>query len=189
MPEKQLPNGCAPNGVLAVCHCVLNPASKVVSFHEAEYEEERALRERAVQTLLQKGVGLIQLPCPEFTLYGALRWGHVKEQFDNPFFRGHCRALLAPVVDQLTEYAAHPQRFKLLGVLGIDGSPCCGVTKTCTGDWGGELYCAGRTQRPLTPAREAEGMGVFMEELTLLLKERGLALPIFSLHTFSPDFL
>ena len=189
MPEKQLSNGCAPSGVMAVCHCVLNPAAKVVSFNTEEYEAERALRERAVQALLQNGVGLMQLPCPEFTLYGALRWGHVKEQFDNPFFRAHCKALLAPVVDQLAEYAAHPERFQLLGVLGIDGSPCCGVNKTCTGDWGGELYCANKTQRDLAPAQEVEGMGVFMEELTLMLKERGLNLFLFSLHTFSPDLL
>ncbi len=189
MPEKQLSNGTAPSDVMAVCHCVLNPATKVVSFNQEEYGAERTLRERAVQALLQNGVGLIQLPCPEFTLYGALRWGHVKEQFDNPFFRAHCKKLLVPAVDQLVEYAAHPERFRLLGVLGIDGSPCCGVNRTCTGDWGGELYCANKTQRALAPAREAEGMGVFMEELTLLLKERGLTLPIFSLTTFSPDLL
>lgn len=189
MPEKLNGNDLTPSSILAVCHCILNPASKVVSFHEAESEQERALRESVVQTLLQKGVGLIQLPCPEFTLYGAQRWGHVKEQFDNPFFRRHSRTLLAPYVDQLSEYAAHPERFRLLGILGIDGSPSCGVTKTCSGDWGGELYCAGHTQRKLAPAQEAQGMGVFMEELTLLLQERGLPLPIFSLHTYSADLL
>ena len=189
MQDIQCLSGCTPSRIMTVCHCVLNPASKVVSFNIEEYEAERVLRERTVSTLLQNGVGLIQMPCPEFTLYGSRRWGHVKEQFDNPFFRAHCKTLLAPVVDQLAEYAAHPERFRLLGILGIDGSPCCGVNKTCMGDWGGELYCTNQTQRPLDPAREAEGLGVFMEELTLLLKERSLALPIFSLHTFSPDLL
>ncbi|HWR22418.1 MAG TPA: hypothetical protein VN366_02980 [Feifaniaceae bacterium] len=183
--DSEEARGC--RRLMAVCHCVLNPAAKVVSFNQEEYEAERVLRERAVHALLQSGVGLIQLPCPEFTLYGALRWGHVKEQFDNPFFRAHCRTILAPVMAELAEYAAHPERFSILGVLGIDGSPCCGVSKTCTGEWGGELYCTEQTQRVLSPAREADGMGVFMEELALLLKERGLALPLFSLAGFSPD--
>ena len=83
-------------------------------------------------------------------------WGHVREQFNNPFFRAHCRRLLGPVLDQLAEYAAHPEKFRLLGVLGVDGSPSCGAFKTCTGDWGGEPFCAG-IQRKLSPACEAQG--------------------------------
>ena len=189
MPEKQPPIDRLPMGVMAVCHCVLNPAAKVVSFHQQEYEEERALREQALKALRENGVGLVQLPCPEFTMYGALRWGHVKEQFDNPFFRAHCRKLLAPIVAQLLEYTAHPERFHLFGVLGVDGSPSCGVKKTCTGDWGGELYCAGQTQRPLNPAREAKGQGVLIEELMALLQEHDLSLPILSLQEVTPDFL
>ena len=173
--------------ILLVCHCVLNPASKVRSFDDEDRQTEGALRARAVQTLLAQGVGLLQLPCPEFTLYGACRWGQVREQFDNPFFRAHCHRLLASITQQLAEYAAHPGRFRLLGVLGVDGSPSCGVCKTCTGDWGGEPFRA-EIQRALSPARETQGRGVFLEELALLLGEHGLSLPFYSLHTLPAGF-
>ena len=184
MPNIQL--SPQPRCIMAVCHCILNPASKVASLDAAEYEAERALRDSAVETLLRHGVGLLQLPCPELTLYGAIRWGHVKEQFDNPFFRAHCRSILAPYLDQLAEYASHPDRFRILGILGIDGSPSCGVHKTCTGAWGGELFSSG-AQRALPQPTMKEGQGVFIEELQLLLNARGLTIPILSLNTFSSD--
>ncbi len=184
MPNIQL--SPQPRCIMAVCHCILNPASKVASLDAAEYEAERALRDSAMEALLRHGVGLIQLPCPELTLYGAIRWGHVKEQFDNPFFRAHCRSLLSPYLGQLAEYASHPGRFRILGILGIDGSPSCGVHKTCTGAWGGELFCSG-AQRALPQPVLKEGQGVFIEELLLLLNARGLTIPILSLNTFSSD--
>ncbi|MEL7609159.1 MAG: CD3072 family TudS-related putative desulfidase [Bacillota bacterium] len=173
--------------IMLVCHCVLNPASKVRSFESGERQEEEMLRLGAARALLARGAGLLQLPCPEFTLYGACRWGHVREQLDNPFFRAHCRRLLAPVLEQLAEYVAHPERFHVLGVLGIDGSPSCGVCETCAGDWGGEPFCAG-IQRTLSPAPKTKGRGVFLEELALLLNERGLKLPFYSLQTLPVGF-
>lgn len=47
--------------------------------------------------------------------------------------------MLLPIVMQLEEYAAYPDRYDILGVYGINGSPSCGVDYTYDGDWGGEL--------------------------------------------------
>ena len=58
-----------------VSHCILNTAAKVVLYDEAEIKAEEALRRRFVGRALELGVQLVQLPCPEFTLYGAQRWG------------------------------------------------------------------------------------------------------------------
>lgn len=90
--------------ILFVSHCILNTAAKVVLYNQAEIDAEEALRRRFVGRALELGVQMIQLPCPEFTLYGAQRWGHVSNQFDNPFFRAHCRAILSPYLLQMKEY-------------------------------------------------------------------------------------
>lgn len=171
--------------ITAVCHCVLNPASKVLCRNEQESRRESIMRNAALGYLHDNEVGVLQLPCPEFTLYGPLRWGFVREQADNVFFRAHCRRILEPVVEQLCEYAAHPELFEVLGVVGIDGSPSCGINKTCSGDWFGEPFAGNNEQRELAPAREMQGSGVFMEELIGLLNQRGLTLPVFSLQEFT----
>ena len=168
-----------PRTVLVACHCILNPSAKVISPDLQAQARETALRRRALSAFLEQEIDILQLPCPEFTLYGPLRWGHVREQFDNAFFRGHCCRILEPLIEQIVEYAAHPELFQLAGILGVDGSPSCGVYKTCTGDWGGERGA----QRAPNPARETEGRGVFMEELLRLLCDKGLKLPVFSLET------
>ena len=119
--------------ILFVSHCILNTAAKVVLYNQAEIDAEEALRRRFVGRALELGVQMIQLPCPEFTLYGAQRWGHVSNQFDNPFFSAHCRAILSPYLLQMKEYLAHPERFHVLGVVGVDGSPSCRVDYTSCG--------------------------------------------------------
>ncbi|MGI6075627.1 MAG: CD3072 family TudS-related putative desulfidase [Pyramidobacter sp.] len=171
--------------ILAVSHCLLNRAAKVRRFDEAESRAEERLRLKTVRLALRRGVQLLQLPCPEFLMYGSLRWGHVYEQFDNPFFRARCREMLEPVCDQLWCYASDPE-VRLLGVLGVDGSPSCGVKYTCRGAWGGEL--CGRDLAPaLSSVRLAAGRGVFMEEFCNLLDRRGLTLPFEGLFAPEPE--
>ena len=86
--------------IVFVSHCALNTAAKVQRSAQ-EGEQEEKLRREFLHWVVDQGIQLIQLPCPEFTFYGASRWGHVKEQFDNPFFRDHCRKILQPVIQQM----------------------------------------------------------------------------------------
>ena len=55
------------------------------------------------------------------------------------FFRKETERMLESFVMQIEEYLSSPERFELLGIVGIDGSPSCGVHSTYDGDWGGEL--------------------------------------------------
>ncbi|HHX30054.1 MAG TPA: hypothetical protein GX720_02375 [Clostridiaceae bacterium] len=174
--------------IVFVSHCILNTASKVVLYDLSAAGAEEALRLRFVSVALDKGIQLIQLPCPEFTLYGANRWGHVSNQFDTPFFRNHCRRILEPFILQLKEYLQHPERFKILGIVGIDGSPSCGVDYTCYGDWYGSFEERKDLEGTLSTARLGDGMGVFMHELADLLQAEGLAdqVPLRSLYADEP---
>ncbi len=64
--------------IVFVSHCALNTAAKVQRSAQ-EGEQEEKLRREFLHRVVDQGIQLIQLPCPEFTLYGASRWGHVKD--------------------------------------------------------------------------------------------------------------
>ena len=57
--------------IVFVSHCILNTASKVVLYNREDIDAEEKLRLQFLQKALDKGVQIVQLPCPEFTLYGA----------------------------------------------------------------------------------------------------------------------
>lgn len=173
--------------IVFVSHCILNTASKVVLYNQEEIDAEDALRVKFLGKALDDGIQIIQLPCPEFTLYGSRRWGHVSEQFDNVFFRNHCRKILRPILDQIKEYLDNGEFFEVLGVVGIDGSPSCGVDYTCTGNWYGSFE--GRTDLAETLATGGlkKGPGILMAVLMDMLKEEGLADRVKVTSLFAPE--
>lgn len=173
--------------IIFVAHCVLNTASKVVLYDSESIAAEEALRIQFLDRCLHQGVQIIQLPCPEFTLYGANRWGHVSNQFDNPFFRRHCREKLMEVIPELQEYMAHPDRFSVLGVVGIDGSPSCGVDYTSCGDWYGSFGHRENLAETLQSAHLASKSGIFMEVLMELLREYSYDQEIPVVGLFAPE--
>ena len=175
-------------GILIVSHCILNTASKVMRFKRTSADAEEALRRRFLAQALAAGVQFVQLPCPEFTLYGANRWAHSRSQFDNPFFRAHCREQLSPVIDQLREYRAHPDRFRVLGVVGIDGSPSCGVDVTHEADWYGTFSGRSDLSDVLASSHRVPRRGVMIDVLSDMLAEAGMGeIPIVGLNASDPE--
>lgn len=173
--------------LIFVAHCILNTASKVVLYDDEEIIAEELLRKRFLNLALEQDIQLIQLPCPEFTLYGAKRWGHVSNQFDNIFFRTHCRKVLTPVIQQLQEYLANKASFEILGVVGIDGSPSCGVDYTCHGDWYGAFSGRKDLEETLADCRLEKGPGVFISVLKEMLIEINLNDQILITSLFAPE--
>jgi len=135
--------------VTVVAHCLLNPCTRV----------------RGLRPVGFRPAGpVVQLPCPEFLYLGAERWAVTRNQLDVPEFRRFCRSLLTPFADLLEMLASQGAR---LHIVGVAGSPSCGVQTTSSG------YAGGRV-------RECEhahvcGRGVFMEELQSELERRGVA--------------
>lgn len=162
--------------ILFVSHCMINIASKVINNREIVDDTSDIERKKFIINAIDKDICVIQLPCPEFTLYGSDRWGHVKEQFDNPFFREHCRNILKPIIIQLKEYYDETDKFEVLGVVGIEGSPSCGVKRTCKGDWKGEFSGNKNLSATLATIHEAQEPGVLMEVLQEMLEDEGMNL-------------
>ena len=173
--------------VLFVSHCILNTASKVVLYNQEEMEAEEKLRKEFLNLAINNDIHLIQLPCPEFTLYGAKRWGHVSNQFDNIFFKKHCRKILEPIIDQLKEYLDNENMFEVLGFVGVDGSPSCGVDYTCVGDWYGSFEGRTDLDKTLATADLTKGSGVLFSVLKEMLKEENVNVKVSSLFANEPN--
>ena len=170
--------------ILLVSHCLLNTASKLKSYDQSEMKAEDSLRKEIIKTAVDNDIHLLQLPCPEFLQYGYRRWGHTYDQFNNVFFRERCREMLQPVILQVKEYLENDTEFEIVGVLGIDGSPSCGVKYTCRAPWGGEF--SGRDVTDvLHSCHLEEGSGVLLETLKKMLEEEGITLKMEGL--FAPE--
>ena len=135
--------------VQAVAHCLLNPHTRVKGLESLDFRPE---------------LPLIQLPCPEALYLGLDRWAVTRNQLEAPEFKRFCRLLIVHYADMIEMLASKGTSVRIVGVA---GSPCCGVLTTSAG------YEGGRVRE--SPHEHVPGMGVFMEELTLELKQRGVA--------------
>ena len=167
--------------ILFVSHCFLNDGAKLKNQNLSEMEQERKDKREFLKKILDAGVEIIQLPCPEFILYGANRWGHAASQFDTAFFRKESRKMLEPILLQIEEYSFYPERFEIIGIVGIDGSPSCGVTFTYDGEWGGEFSGNENLSDTLDSLKREEKPGIFMKVLKDMLAEKGHEISFYSL--------
>ena len=131
-----------------VAHCLLNPHTRVKGVGPLDFKPEPPL---------------IQLPCPEALYFGLDRWAVTRNQFEVPEFRRFCRSLIVQYADLIEMLASKGDS---IGIVGVAGSPSCGVLTTSVGYKGGRVREA--------PHEHVPGMGVFMEELTRELEPRGV---------------
>ncbi|MEW6749678.1 MAG: hypothetical protein AB1505_01705 [Candidatus Latescibacterota bacterium] len=145
--------------VLAV-HCVLNQSARIDG---CAYFP--GVMGGVAQLLVDSGVGIVQLPCPELLYLGLDRQEHggreigIREALSTPGGREACAAMVAPIVRQVEEYQRHG--FTVLGLIGNDGSPACGVART---------YRHGAGPGP--------GEGAFIRALREALEASGIRLPV-----------
>lgn len=133
--------------VCVVSHCLLNPLVRVRGLRQPE--------------LSHRGP-LIQLPCPEAIYMGLDRWAVTRNQLDIPEYRRFCRKLMLSSLDAMEMLSG---RYRI-AVVGVAGSPSCGVFTTTTGYTGGRVR---ESEHNVIP-----GMGIFMEELRRAMDERGI---------------
>lgn len=151
--------------IIFLSHCCLNQNAKVRGI--ASYPGAVT---PLVELLLEAGVGIYQMPCPEMAYLGNMRWGQVKAQYNNPMFRRHCRRIAGEVVDQAENYLQCG--YDVLGFVMMDGSPVCGLNRTPQPKdpeqlWGGMTWYVPESEY-------VQGMGNYCEILKEELAERGL---------------
>jgi predicted secreted protein len=151
-------------GVAFVAHCLLNQNSKTDGGARCP-----GVYSPLVDELRGAGWRIEQMPCPELAFTGLHRFWAVKEQLDTTAYRRHCRRLAAAAAGAIVH---HVTRGDDVILVGIEGSPSMGVHITSSDPE--------RGGRPIWPEGSDEltpGSGIFLEELTAELTERGVETP------------
>jgi predicted secreted protein len=166
--------------IVVVAHCILNVHS--LEDNLAIYP---GLEEEVIKLLMEKGVSLYQLPCPEIELSGIFRKALPKESYEHPKIRKIYRQLADKTADNLKWYVK--KNYKIKAVIGAEASPSCGID--LVGKW--KEKTKGRREFP----RDIEfipGMGVFMEEFKSTLAKinvhpEWIGIPGKSIRTLKPE--
>ena len=152
--------------VAFLAHCLLNQnaISDGTAVCPAGFPE-------MVSYLLEHGVGIVQLPCPELLCLGLDRGDpqgaerpvvventRIRRAMAQAEASRRLARLVADTMAQLLEYRRYG--FQVVGILGANRSPCCGVDTTSQDD------------------QEVPGMGVFLEALSRRLEEVGWQIPM-----------
>ena len=151
-------------GVAFVAHCLLNQNSKVDGGARCQ-----GVYSPLVEVLRERGWRIEQMPCPELAFTGLNRFWAVKEQLDTTAFRRHCRRLAAATAGAIQVHVEHGDDVVLVG---LEGSPSMGVHVTSSDPARG-----GRPEWPEGAPELSPGSGIFLEELTAELAERGVPMP------------
>ncbi len=135
--------------IRVVAHCLLDPETRLLGLQPIDFRPDAPI---------------IQLLCPEAGYLGLERWAVTKNQIDIPSYRRYCREIFAHHADLIEEFAKKGYEIE---VVGVEGSPSCGISSTTSGYTGGRI----RHQEH----RHVPGMGIFVEEVTEELKRRGVS--------------
>lgn len=147
--------------IVFVPYCVLNQNARV-----AGAAVRPAALDELVTCLLERKIGIVQIPCPEFELLGLER-AHlpIRSLMERDSGRTRLHQLAAELIQQAQAY--RKCGIAVLAILGKNGSPTCGVDVT----W----------REGLVP-----GAGVFTEELSAALECTGLVIPILGVEDADP---
>lgn len=161
--------------VILVAHCVLNQNAKI---DRCAYYPG-AMRETA-QFLLDSGLGIVQMPCPELLCLGLDRQvdphaittiesedDRVAERMQEPRVKSYCRRIARDLTNQVVQYRQNG--FTVVGVLGINGSPTCGVETS----WQFGI--------------EKAGPGVLIQSLSIECHKRNLTLSMRGIKAKDPE--
>jgi len=133
----------------------------------AEYP---GLEEDIFKALMEKGVGVVQLHCPETRLHGIQRLPMPKNTYDKPEIRASYAAQAREEVLQLREFVKNGA--EIVAVVGAEASPSCGIN--IVGRWKPDVPL--ETRRFPEDIDFIEGRGVFMEEFEKALAAEGIKL-------------
>jgi len=144
---------CRGMKVVSVPHCALNQNARLAACAEVPCAVADLVR-----GLMDRDVGIIQLPCPELIVLGLDREHiQIRSGLDSRPARRWLRRLARQVTYQIDQY--RKCGVKVLGVLGKNGSPSCGAEMTWKAEYG-------------------PGAGAFIEELQAELVAQELNVPV-----------
>jgi len=117
--------------IVFASHCILNQATRAWG-GTGDASRERGMISEVIEVLSRHGVGIVQIGCPEFSLHGNPRPARDKGGYDKEEFRGRCMEIASEAVEHMVEMQekGRDPRIRVVAVLGVEGSPSCGVERT-----------------------------------------------------------
>ncbi len=115
--------------VVLVAHCVLNQNARHV-----DCADFPAMMKLLLTALQDREIGIVQLPCPEMMALGLGRdrdvpaLDTIREALELPEAAVRLQPFLDQIIYMIREYQW--QGFQIVGILGKNGSPSCGVETT-----------------------------------------------------------
>ncbi|MBN2004218.1 MAG: DUF523 domain-containing protein [Anaerolineae bacterium] len=150
--------------IIIISHCLLN--QNAISDGTADFPSQF---DDIIELFMANHIGILQLPCPEFLCLGLDRKdangakrplldenSRIRELMNAKEHVTLLRNKAEEIVAQIQDYQKYG--FQVLGVIGVNRSPSCGVETTSK------------------DGKEKPGQGVFMEILSRTLAENGLTL-------------
>lgn len=106
--------------IILIAQCLVNPYCRVHVLGQ-----NFPLSHELVNYLMENKVGIVQYPCPETTAMGLMRNPQGRQQYDNIFFRSHCKELLKIPLLMVKEFLKN--NYSLTCFIGLENSPTCGI--------------------------------------------------------------
>lgn len=191
--------------VLFVAHCLLNENARflAIAFREGCVDE-------IVDELQEKGIGIVQMPCPEHKAWGGVLRRFLLLGFDSkntlfykfrgiilPLFIWNTKRVFKKVakgvVKEIKDYI--DSGFEVLGIVGNKGSPSCGLSMTMDLRKSFD-YIAGLGMDTLDREKAVkflieeclfEGRGFFIEALENELQKRDMKVKFYE-HDFVSEY-
>lgn len=152
--------------VVFIAHCLLNQNS--ISDGTAVYP---AAFKEIIDYFFNADIGVIQMPCPELSCLGLDRGNifganspvvventRILKEMRKEIPNKKLNKLVDDVIQQILEY--HRYQFEIIGIIGANRSPNCGVNTTSDNDM------------------EINGMGLFMDKISIELKKENIIVPM-----------
>jgi predicted secreted protein len=189
--------------VIFISHCLLNINTRYLggAFRRGGVEE-------IVSEAMQRGIGIVQMECPERLAWGGVLKKYMWLVFDSQrslvfrfrrillpiyicYTRLVYRSVAAAVVKQIRDYTAFG--FTVKGIIGVDGSPTCGINTKLDMKRSFEFLASCSMQylnretfnEKLYETCAEAGSGMFIEQLKKLLHRKRLQVPVYAHSLFS----
>jgi predicted secreted protein len=152
--------GSSRDRVVILAHCIMNQSTRA-RWEGGGASRTESVIEKIITPLLEHDVGIIQMDCPEQSLYGNPRPPKSRDDYDTPEFKERCREIAARAMQIVGTNA------ELIAALGFEGSPSCGVART--------------TRTIKGSSAKMPGEGHLIEALRREMRAKGLEAPIIGL--------
>ena len=177
--------------VVFLSHCLLNENTRYLGG-----ACERGASPPIIRTCLERGYGVVQMPCPEEHAWGGVLKRHLLRFYGSQgTLQGRMRFLLLPallwytrriyrhlargVAGRIRDYT--DSGFKVVGIVAVDGSPSCGSAHTINIHRSLDLVSRlGATAtadelNSIVLSSIAPGRGLFIDELQTELRRQRLS--------------